>query len=245
MLARLRKAVLPLALAGVSLYIVACEVDSADQFIRDVPVDFTGFYANSGARIVSQNTGKPITSLNLIQNGDRLEGVDNNGSIWRGSLGEVQDGRSQFRLDGRTTTGTDATWSGTLSTDDAGNTGTNGGTTTSAQGTMNGTYVEPSFFATIRAQATIPGSSSGGGDGGSGSLQVTASPSTITTSNGTATLTASGGSSSYDWEAPAAGSLSAFSGPTVEFRRNNAVDQVVVVRVRSGSRNGQVSITLE
>ena len=148
------------------MFSYGCEVDSGNTFSRDVSTDFTGFYGpceNDNA-IVQQNSGNRIRTLDLRQSGDTLEAVDNNGAIWRGTLGEVQNGRSSFELKGRTSTGVEGIFSGTLSSSDGGSTNSSG----AANGTMTGTYIEPDRFSTFCGTATIPGSkSNNGGDGGS------------------------------------------------------------------------------
>ncbi len=151
----LRPGLLALILPALALIPLACEVDSSNTFTRDVSTDFSGLYAPcEGSVIVQQNGGRRITRLDLRQSGDSLEAVDNNGGLWRGSLGEVQNGRSSFELRGRTTTGVDAWFSGTLSTSDGGSTNSGG----SANGRMTGTYVEPDRYSTFCASAGIPGS---------------------------------------------------------------------------------------
>lgn len=150
---------LPLAL---TLLTTGCEVDSADTFIRDVPVDFSGFYTacDGDNAIVQANSGNRIRTLDLRQNGDQLEAFDNNGAIWRGSLGEVQNGRSSFTLEGRTSTGIEGLFSGTLSSSDGGSSNTSG----SVNGSMTGTYIEPDRFSTFCGNADIPGSIGGNDD---------------------------------------------------------------------------------
>lgn len=234
-----------LALASALLAVVAalgCSVDSADEFIRDVPVNFSGFYVGrNNGNIVSANNGKPITTLDLRQSGDSLEAVDNNGRIWRGSLGEVQDGSSSFELNGQTTDGTEATFSGTISSSDGGSSET--GSVSNAEGTMQGTYIEPDRFATFYATASIPGSSD---NGGSGNLSVGASPSTITSTNGTSTLSVSGGSGSYTWTTPSKGTLSSTTGSSVTYNRNGASSGNVTISVKdSEGLDGSVTLNLQ
>lgn len=148
-------ALIPLAIA---LIHIGCEVDSADTFSRDVATDFSGYYTSceNDTAIVQANSGNRIRTLDLRQSGDTLEAVDNNGAIWRGSLGEVQDGRSSFELKGRTSTGIEGYFSGTLSSSDGGSTNSGG----SANGTMTGTYIEPDRYSTFCGTATIPGTKS-------------------------------------------------------------------------------------
>jgi hypothetical protein len=101
---------------------------------------------------VSNNSGNSITSLDLRQTGDSLEAVDNNGRLWRGNLGEVQNGSSSFELNGQTTAGREGTFSGTLSSSGGGSSGS----VSNAQGTMQGTYIESDRYSTFFATATIP-----------------------------------------------------------------------------------------
>lgn len=178
----MKKHVAALLMAASAAAWTGCETDSADTLIRDVSVNYTGYYrpCDGNTAIVSHNSGNRIRSLDLRQNGDRLEAIDNNGMIWRGSLGEPQNGRSSFELRGRTTDGTEAVFSGILTSSDAGQPSSGG-----AQGTMTGTYIEPDRYSPFCGRATIPGSSGGGGGGG-----------TNTNTNVTVTI------SREDWERP-------------------------------------------
>lgn len=235
---------LPLAL---TLLTTGCEVDSADTFIRDVPVDFSGFYTacDGDNAIVQANSGNRIRTLDLRQNGDQLEAFDNNGAIWRGSLGEVQNGRSSFTLEGRTSTGIEGLFSGTLSSSDGGSSNTSG----SVNGSMTGTYIEPDRFSTFCGNASIPGSIGGGDDGGgSGGGSLAISPSgiqTISAASGQINFSASGGSGSYSWSVNTAslGSLSASSGSSVTYTRSGTSVGTQTVTLTDGSSTRTVSIT--
>lgn len=143
------------AVAGGAILFQGCEVDSASDVQRTVGVDFTGFYTNpnEGENITTRNSGTPISSLDLRQGGDRLEAIDNTGRIWTGSLGEFNGVSSSFELNGTTSAGTAGKFSGTIST--SGGSSTN--SSSAAQGTMSGTYIEDGFFATFLARAAIPG----------------------------------------------------------------------------------------
>jgi hypothetical protein len=149
--------------AGLAFFQSGCETDSADTFIRDVPVNYSGFYTAcaGNSAIVQQNSGKRIRTLDLRQDGDRLEAIDNNGQIWRGQLGEPQGGRSSFELRGKTTAGIEGIFSGTLTSSDSGAANPSG----PAMGTMTGTYIEPDRFSSFCGRATIPGRIGGGGGG--------------------------------------------------------------------------------
>lgn len=149
-----------LGLASGALLFQGCEVDSATDVQREVGVDFTGYYTHpdgSSHAIVTKNSGTAIKSLDLRQGGDQLEAIDNVGNVWKGSLGEFNGVSSSFELNGYTTAGKKGTFSGTLTTSSAGVTNAS----SSAVGTMSGTYIEDDFFSTFLARATIPGSSPG------------------------------------------------------------------------------------
>jgi hypothetical protein len=224
--------------------ISACTIDSADEFYRDVSVNFSGFYTNPKSdKIVANNSGASITSLDLRQSGDSLEAVDNNGNIWRGNLGEVQNGTSSFELNGKTSSGTEATFSGNISSSDGGSSGTVNNVT----GTMQGTYIEPNRFSTFYATATIPGSS-GGDDGGSGGGSLSISPSTpqtITAASGQITFTASGGSGSYTWSRSSStlGNLNSSSGSSVTYTRSATAVGTQTITLNDGSNTRTVDIT--
>jgi hypothetical protein len=158
-------------LATLALALVGCELDNADSVSRDVGADFSGFYQGdpAGSEVVSPHTGAEITSFNLRQTGDEIELIDNNGLIFRGTLGEVNTSggtaTSSFQFTGETTAGNAVTGSGTL-------TGSDG------LGTMKGTWIEDTLYGTIYAQGTISliptNSPSPGGDV---TLTVSISPS--------------------------------------------------------------------
>lgn len=139
------------AVAAVSAYLVlaftGCEIDSATNVNRDIPVNFAGVYANGGNPLTSPaNSGAAIKQLNLTQSGDVLEAVDNNGGIWKGSIGnspDLSNPVASFTLEGRTTVGAKVIANGTLNK------------TGSTTATMTGTWIEPNYYATINAAATV------------------------------------------------------------------------------------------
>jgi hypothetical protein len=135
------------AVLGVLLS-VSCSVDSADNVIRSVTANVAGVYRNSdanqnGGAFVSQQSGAPVTSLNLRQNGDQLEGVDNNNIVFRGTIGNVSGTSASFNLEGNTTAGNRALISGNIEI---------GG----GQGTMRATWVEDALFGTVYGVANGP-----------------------------------------------------------------------------------------
>ena len=130
------------------LVLTACSVDSANSVVRSVNANVAGVYRNSDSnsnngKLVSANTGSSVTSLDVRQAGDQLEAVDNNGIIFRGTIGDVLDGIASFNLAGRTTAGNKALISGNI-------------TIGSGQGTMRGTWIEDSLFGTVFGIANGP-----------------------------------------------------------------------------------------
>jgi hypothetical protein len=133
-----------------------CEVGSADNVIPNSEANFSGNYANpNGGAMVTRNSGSAVTSLNISQFGNQLNAVDNNGILFKGTLGDVVNSAAAFTLEGSTTAGAPVTVNGNLS-----------GSGSTA--TMNGVWAEPSFFSSIYGQAGIS--------------PITNSPSTNTTS---------------------------------------------------------------
>ncbi len=125
-----------------SLFLLGCEIGDADSVVREVGINYSGFYVGDGGKLVSQQTGAQTTSLNLRQTGDQLEAVDNNGITFRGTIGSVVDDTASFVLDGSTTAGQAVTIDGTL-------------TASGTEGTMRGTWIEPVIIGTVSGQATI------------------------------------------------------------------------------------------
>lgn len=130
------------------LMLSACEVDSANATARSVGADVSGVYrhdgsSENGGRFVSANSGAQVTSLDLRQAGDQLEAIDNNGIIFRGTIGTVVDSSASFNLEGSTTIGSGVIISGTI---DIG-----GG-----EGVMRATWIEDTLFATVYGVANGP-----------------------------------------------------------------------------------------
>jgi len=158
----MRPLLLTLALAGSTALYLGCEIDSADTFVRNVSFDFTGYYGprDGRTRIVDGNTGAAIRNLDLRQTGDQLEGIDNNGAIWRGSLGEVRDNGGQFQssftLEGRTTVGREAIWTGNLRSSGS----------DASDAIMEGTWIEDDVYGTFTAEGSVAGPAPDDGDNG-------------------------------------------------------------------------------
>ncbi len=134
------------ALAGVVM--LGCSIDSANDVTRTVDANVAGLYRYdatvcSEGRFVTRNSGSTVSSLNVMQAGDQLEAIDNNGIIFRGTIGNVNDSSASFNLDGVTTAGNDVLITGTINI--SGN-----------QGVMRGTWVEDAFFGTVCGTADGP-----------------------------------------------------------------------------------------
>jgi hypothetical protein len=245
----MRPLLLAMGLAGSAALYLGCEIDSADEFIRNLPVDFSGYYTDDDRLVVDRNSGQPIRALDLRQTGDKLEAVDNNGMIWRGTIGDVNEGESSlsasFTLEGRNTLGREGIFSGTLSTDATSSTDTNGNTTTTASGNgiMRGSYIEDDIFSTFYGEAqdipgVIPDPDDGGGDGTNDTEGVSISPSltTISTNGATASFTASGGTGSYNFSLSngSRGTITQVSGATATYQRTAAGDNTITAEDSDG-----------
>lgn len=137
-----------LSLGALSLLVYSgCSVDSANSVIRSVSINVGGVYrynaavCGSNGRFVTANSGSPVISFDLRQAGDTLEAIDNNGLIYRGTIGNVQEASASFNLEGTTTAGNRALVSGNI-------------TVSGNQGTMQATWIEDSFFATLCGSST-------------------------------------------------------------------------------------------
>jgi hypothetical protein len=221
---------LPLAalsfLAAGLLVHSGCDVSSANDVVRLTGRDFTGFYSNPNGAMVERNTGAPIASMNLRQLGDRLEGVDNNGQIFRGSLSETGDNAASFTLRGPTTAGTEGTISGTL---------TGAGTS----GSLSGTWVEPTLIANVFATATLNPTQTNT----TSNLSVSPAGPLSLTVGSSRSFTANGGSGTYTWtlNSSGLGNLSASTGRTVTYTATAAGNQSLNL---SDGRASPVQVTI-
>lgn len=247
-------------------FVAGCSIDSADEFYRDVPVSFAGYYAgNINGKLVDKNSGASITGLDLRQTGDSLEGVDNNGNIWRGTIGDVSQGDSSisasFTLEGQTSSGAEGTFAGNFSTDATSSTDTNGTTTTtsSGKGQMQGTYVEPTLFSTFSGVAqSIPGAIIPDDDSGSSTNDASSTNSTVVvaitpelttlsgTTNGTVSLTVNMSAGySYSVETPALGTIITRNGGALTYRQTGSAKGTNRIRVKSGDDSDVATIIQE
>jgi len=217
---------------GCALLCGGCEGDSGESIVRNLELDVTGFYSHptEGSTLVSENTGAPITSLQLRQIGDQLEAVDNNNVIFKGTIGNASEDTASFTLEGSTTVGQSATIAGSISVPVG-----------SSEGTMRGTWIEPSLFSTVYGTATVPtnpgsGGSTNGVDTNTTSdvvLTVTGTTIDIAGSSLSVGATASGGSGSYTWSLSnnSLGTLNATTGASVTYTANPVTgSQTITVR---------------
>jgi hypothetical protein len=132
---------LPVALISLT----GCEVGSASDVVRSVNLNVSGVYSNpNGGSLVERNSGDAIIRLNVRQNGDQIEAVDNNNQVFRGSVTEAGEGKLTLNLEGRTTSGKEAIFSGTF-------------TVTGTTSIMTGTFIEEEGFSSFFGQATVAG----------------------------------------------------------------------------------------
>lgn len=120
-----------------------CEVGSPDTVSPITGNNYSGYYVNpSGGTMVAGNSGGSVTSITLNQSGDRLQAVDNNGILFKGT---VSDGSSNqpasFILNGSTTTGVKVIINGTLQ---GGNSST----------LMTGLWIEPAVILAISGKSS-------------------------------------------------------------------------------------------
>ena len=122
-------------LACSALLLTGCDTGSNSS--SGSVVNYAGTYSNGGKPMAYQHTGAAVTSMDVIQEGDKLLATDNNGINFRGSIsGEGSDGLSPFSINGKTTDGAAVSIVGAFSRD-------------SSRATMNGNWIEPSVESTF------------------------------------------------------------------------------------------------
>lgn len=209
-------------LSAAIAFLTGCEIDSSETVSRNVNIDVTGYYSGSlSGRLVQNNSGAAITGLDLRQNGDRLEAYDNNGIVFRGTIGQVNGDRASFTLEGRTTAGASGVISGNI-------------TVSGTSATMSGTWFEASVSARVAGSAAVQEPQS----------NVSISPSAATLSNNgdTRTFTASGGDGSYTWSVgnTSLGSVSG-SGSSVTYTRTTSGSNTITVSSDGDSASASIS----
>ena len=130
-----------LGVLAVSL-LPGCEVGSPDTVEALANGNFSGRYANGSSPMVDNNSGNAINTLAVNQSGNQLEAVDNNGILFKGTIGDILNSSATFTLNGATTAGQTVAVNGTLRAS---------GTTA----TMTGIWAEPGVYSSIYGTATI------------------------------------------------------------------------------------------
>jgi len=227
------------------LFTIGCDTQSGDNLVRQVGVDYSSLYSHPNGTMVEGNTGKAVTQMDLRQLGDQLEAVDNNGLIYRGTIGRVVDDTASFTLRGATTTGQDVTIVGSLQ----------GSGTTSV---MSGDWVEELTLGILYGEGTIEditnqtagntddtdtGDMGDTGDPGTGNLSVSPSGDQTAQIGATLTFSASNGSGTYAWSIsnPGIGTLSAVQGTTTSYSATGIGSQSLTIT--DGNSTERITIT--
>lgn len=229
-----------LALPLAALALVSCDIGAADS-TSAVPSDssgtiynFAGLYMNAtnkGDVIVfptNKQSGKKLTWLRLLQYGNELEAYDNAGKTWNGSISTIQSGTANFSLNGSTTAGQAVEIAGTLIYKDQ-------------QSEMNATWIEPAFYGSIFATATVSPAATN-----NPATSVTISPSSATIPvNGSRAFTASGGNGTYTWTQSnsARGTLSSTTGTTITYQWESSGTDILTVT--SGAASDSATIVCQ
>ena len=130
---------------GAGWLLSGCDVGSPNEVVAGVGNNFSGYYVNpSGGHLVTHNSGSPIDSLSVQQDGNQIQAVDNNNQLFSGTIAENgQSNNVSFNMTGPTTAGAIGTMNGTLSQ-------------SGTAGTMSGIWAEPSMYGSIYGTATVP-----------------------------------------------------------------------------------------
>ena len=149
--------VVVLGLLAVSV-LPGCEVGSPNDVVATANGNFSGTYAaSSNDVLVVNNSGNAVTYLVLTQSGNQLQAVDNNGLLFKGTIGDILSTSSSgsstnstssttksasFTLNGSTTAGQTVNINGTLSA-------------SGSTGRMTGIWSEPGVYGSIAGTASI------------------------------------------------------------------------------------------
>ena len=183
---------------------------SAETSSREVGLIVEGFYRhpNAGNFMVPRTSGNPVDNMNLRQSGDLLEAYDNNGILFRGTIGRVTGGSiASYTLEGRSTAGEPVTIAGSINVD-------------GATATMTGTWLEPTIASEVFATATVP-TNAPAPSATNTAVTLNQTLVSIAAENGTTTFTASGGAGDFSW---AVGSGGLGSITSITGSRNNTAN---------------------
>jgi len=233
--------VVPALLLGMCVVALqpGCDTGSPNDTGTVANGDFSGNYVGaSNGLLVANNTGAPVSSINLNQSGSDLQAVDNNGILFKGTIGDIltlNGGSSNassgsasatFTLTGGTTAGNSVTITGKLSG-------------VGATATMTGLWVEPGVYSSIYGVAGITPIvvTSPSTNNNTTALSISPTSATLNTTSETVTFKASGGTSPYGWTVANTNGrlITAFSGPSVVYARNMAGNNTVVLSDSAGN----------
>ena len=229
------------------LWTVGCDVDSVDSSTSTISdndgniYSYAGLYMNTeegstngyGALVFPANrqSGVKLIWLRLLQYGSVLEGYDNAGMTWAGSISAQNGAVASFGLQGRTTAGVSVDIAGTLSYADQ-------------QSTLDASWIEPGFAGSIFGTATVSPVATNSPIT-TNALTLTASPTSLAL-NESSQLKAKYGTGSYSWPTNAAFGTITSSGDSAVYKRTSgAATDSATITVTSGSESKSVEIDFD
>ena len=111
-------------------------------YINAVVTSNNGILVTTDAAIVSTNSGKPVTSLNLTQSKSYLRAVDNNGAVFTGTFSIVYAYGGMVQMNGQTGTGTPVQIAGYMET-------------SGSSAWINATWIEPNLNGALNGAAQV------------------------------------------------------------------------------------------
>ena len=226
---------------------IGCDVDSTDSTTSTVSdnegnvYSYAGLYMNTeegstngyGALVFPANrqSGVKLIWLRLLQYGSVLEGYDNAGMTWAGSISAQNGAVASCGLQGRTTAGVSVDVAGTLSYADQ-------------QSTLDASWIEPGFAGSIFGTATVSPVATNSPIT-TNALTLTASPTSLAL-NESSQLKAKYGTGSYSWPTNAAFGTITSSGDSAVYKRTSgAATDSATITVTSGSESKSVEIDFD
>ena len=226
---------------------IGCDVDSTDSTTSTVSdnegnvYSYAGLYMNTeegstngyGALVFPANrqSGVKLIWLRLLQYGSVLEGYDNAGMTWAGSISAQNGAVASFGLQGRTTAGVSVDIAGTLSADEQ-------------LATMDAAWIEPGFAGSIFGTAAVSPVATNSPIT-TNALTLTASPTSLAL-NESSQLKAKSGTGSYSWPTNAAFGTITSSGDSAVYKRTSgAATDSATITVTSGSESKSVEIDFD
>ena len=244
-----RTTAVALALPLFALFLAACDVgsvDSTSSVLSDNSgnfYNFSGLYmhpkidlnsTNAPPALVYPNTegrrpsGEVITFLRLLQYGSVLEAYDSAGLTWYGDISSLQDKTASFSLSGRTTVGQAVSIAGTMTY-----------VSDSHESTMDATWIEPSYFGTLSAKATVsPANTNSPTD----DVSISPTSATLNTNGAQVVFTANGGNGTYSWtHNSSCGTLSSTTGNPITYTRASSGSDTLTVTSNGKSDSSPIS----